>query len=89
MKLTVSTREAAQLLGKDARSFHRWAADLGVEPLRRTRIGRSWVTVWSIDAIRAAQQRRFTGQAMIMRAELTTLAVECPTSGPHCARRTP
>jgi hypothetical protein len=82
VKATVSTWEAAQLLGVDPRSFHRWAAERDIQPVRRQRIGRSWVTVWSVGAIRAAQQQRFAGQAMIMRAELTTLAVECLTSGP-------
>jgi len=82
VKPTVTTTEAAQLLGKDARSFHRWATTtLDVQPLGRERIGRSWVTIWSIEAIRAAQQRRFAGQAMIVRAEITSVA--------HCARRTP
>lgn len=71
MKLTVSTREAATLLGKDPASFHRWATAAGIKPLRRMRIGRSTVTVWSVEAIRAAQQQRFAGQVMIVRAELT------------------
>jgi hypothetical protein len=31
VRLTVSTREAAVLLGKDPASFHRWATAAGIE----------------------------------------------------------
>lgn len=81
MKLTVSTREASDLLGLDPRSFHRWAAERGIEPLRKQRIGRSTVTVWAVSDIRAGQLRRYAGQVTTVRAEISTLAVECLTSG--------
>lgn len=58
MKRTLSTAEAATLLGMDPRSFARWARALGVEPLRRQRIGRSTVTVWSVAALGQAASAR-------------------------------
>lgn len=54
MKATLNTTEAAMLLRMNPRSFHRWARSLGVEPLRRQRIGRSTVTVWSIASLSEA-----------------------------------
>jgi hypothetical protein len=53
-RLTVTTTEAAWLLGLAPGSFARWARDHGVTPLRRQRIGRSTVTVWSVAALRTA-----------------------------------
>lgn len=51
MRTTVTTREGAYMAGVDERSFARWARKHGLEPLRRQRIGRSTVTVWSLDAL--------------------------------------
>jgi hypothetical protein len=48
---TLTTTEAAGLLGIDVRSFRRWARAHEVEPLHRVRIGRSWVTAWDRDAL--------------------------------------
>lgn len=45
---TLTTTEAAYILGIDPKSFARWARALGITPLRRQRIGRSTVSVWSI-----------------------------------------
>lgn len=82
MRLTLTTGEAAQLLGLNPHRFAEWARAAQVEPLRRVRIGRSTVTVWSIADIRAAQQRRYAGQVTTRGGEITTLAVECSNSGP-------
>lgn len=57
-KATLSTTEAAVFLHVPRRAFPKWAAERGVEPLRRQRIGRSTVTVWSIAELAAAAQRR-------------------------------
>lgn len=54
---TLTTSQAAQLLGKDPRSLARWARQLGVTPLRRQRIGRSTVTIWSVAELTAATRR--------------------------------
>lgn len=51
---TVTTAEAAWLLGIPAGSLARWARQHGVTPLRTQRIGRSTVTVWPLAALRAA-----------------------------------
>lgn len=53
-KTTVNTSELAALLRMDPRSVARWARSLGVEPLRRQRIGESTVTVWSLADLAAA-----------------------------------
>lgn len=53
---TLSTTEAAYILGIDPRSLVRWARERGVEPERRMRIGRSTVTVWSVARLTAASQ---------------------------------
>jgi hypothetical protein len=53
-RLTITTSEAAWLLGIPAGSFARWARSHGVTPLRRQRIGSSTVTVWSIAQLRTA-----------------------------------
>lgn len=81
MRLTVSTREAAQLLGLNPHRFAEWARAADVEPLHRVRIGRSTLTVWSIADIRAAQKRRYARQVTARGGQITTLAVECATSG--------
>lgn len=81
MKLTVTTSEAAQLLGLNPHRFAEWARAADLVPLRRARIGRSTVTVWSIADIRAAQKRRYAGQVTSRGGEITSVA--------HCARRTP
>lgn len=54
MRQTLTTTEAAFVLGKDPKSFARWARSLGVEPLRRQRIGRSTVAVWSLTQLKEA-----------------------------------
>jgi hypothetical protein len=54
VKRTLTTSEAATALGIPPGSFARWARARGVEPLRRMRIGRSTVTVWSIAALATA-----------------------------------
>lgn len=54
MRATVTTTEAAYLTGVDPRSFVRWARDRGIAPLRRQRIGRSFVTIWSVDSLMPA-----------------------------------
>ena len=46
MRTTLTTTEAAAMLGVDPRSFARWAYAHGVRPLHRVRIGRSTVTAW-------------------------------------------
>ena len=48
MRTTLTTTEAATLLGVDPRSFARWAYHHGVRPMHRVRIGRSTVTAWSM-----------------------------------------
>jgi hypothetical protein len=55
---TATTAEAAYLLGIDPRNVARWARTRGIEPLRRQRIGRSYVTVWSLDALSTAALTR-------------------------------
>lgn len=56
---TLSTTEAAYLVGVDPRLFAKWARDRHLEPLRRQRIGRSTVTVWSYaDLLRATDTAR-------------------------------
>lgn len=45
---TLTTTEAAYYVGVDPRSFARWARRRGLQPVRRLRIGRSTVTVWSV-----------------------------------------
>lgn len=53
---TLTTTEAAYVTGVDPRCFARWARSHGVTPLRRQRIGRSTVTVWSVaDLTRASK----------------------------------
>jgi hypothetical protein len=51
---TVNTKEAAFLLRLDAKSFAREMRKRGVEPERTQRIGRSTVTVWDLQKLRAA-----------------------------------
>ena len=53
-RITITSTEAAWLLGIPPSSFARWARDHQLTPLRRQRIGRSTVTIWSIAAIRTA-----------------------------------
>jgi hypothetical protein len=48
MRTTLTTTEAATVLGVDPRSFARWAYAHGVRPMHRVRIGRSTVTAWSM-----------------------------------------
>lgn len=43
---TLTTAEAAYLLGIRAGSLRKWARQRGVEPLHTVRVGRSTVTVW-------------------------------------------
>lgn len=57
IRATLSTVEAATFLGIDPKSFRRWARALGVEPIRRQRIGRSTVTVWSVASLTEATRR--------------------------------
>lgn len=80
MRRTVSTPEAAILTGRDPKSFHRWAHAYDLEPLRTVRIGRSWVTVWSLAELTAATRRAYAGQTVARRGEIAMLPVECPTS---------
>lgn len=80
MKCTVSTPEAALLTGRDPKSFHRWAHTYDLEPLRTVRIGRSWVTLWSLAELTAATRRAYAGQIADRRGEIATLPAECPTS---------
>jgi hypothetical protein len=70
-RLTITTAEAAFLLGIPAGSFARWARDHGVEPLRGQRIGRSTITVWSIAQLRTASAP--TTSETSRRAELTEI----------------
>lgn len=46
-RTTVTTTEAAFILGINPRSFARWARQRGLTP-RRQRIGRSTLSVWLI-----------------------------------------
>jgi hypothetical protein len=62
VKLTLTTWEASNLLGRNPHRFAAWARANDVEPLRRQRIGRSTVTVWSRADITAALRRRHAGQ---------------------------
>jgi hypothetical protein len=62
VKATVTSTEAALLLRMDPRSFPRWARALGVEPVRRQRIGRSTVTVWSLAELGGAASRAETAR---------------------------
>lgn len=50
----VTTTEAAYLAGVDPRSFSRWARDRDLAPVSRMRIGRSWVTLWSVSSLMRA-----------------------------------
>jgi hypothetical protein len=47
MRTTVTTAEAASIIGINPRSFARWARARGLTP-RRQRIGRSTLSVWSM-----------------------------------------
>lgn len=60
MRATVTTTEAAMILGKDPKSFARWARGLGVVPLRHQRIGRSTVAVWSVEELTVATSNETT-----------------------------
>lgn len=60
VRQTLTTNEAAAILRKDPRSFARWARSLGVEPVRRMRIGRSWVTLWSYQDLAEATRPQST-----------------------------
>lgn len=79
MKRTLTTAEAATVLGHPPGSFHRWATThLHVQPLRRIRIGRSTVTVWSVQALTDATQRLYAGQMNAGRAEISNLDEPVP-----------
>lgn len=54
MRDTVTTAEAAFLLGLARGSIARWCRERHVEPLYRERRGRSTVTIWSVTALRRA-----------------------------------
>ncbi len=54
MRTTLTTEAAAMLVGVNPRSLRRWARRRGVEPLRRQRIGESYITVWSYTDILTA-----------------------------------
>ena len=58
MRTTLTTTEAATMLGVDPRSFARWAYAHGVRPLHRVRIGRSTVTAWSMTDLAKATAPR-------------------------------
>lgn len=51
---TLTTTEAARAANVDPRSFARWARKRGVAPIRRVRIGRSYVTCWPLDTLKRA-----------------------------------
>lgn len=81
LRTTMSTREAAEVMGRNPGRFREWAAtELDVQPLRRTRIGRSWVTVWSRAELTEALRARHARQGRSWGAQMATLPVECPTS---------
>jgi hypothetical protein len=46
LRQTFTTAEAALFIGVDPRSLARLARRLGVEPVRRVRVGRSTITAW-------------------------------------------
>lgn len=46
MTRTLTTEQAAWMLGLPPASFARWARERGVEPLHTVRVGRSTVTAW-------------------------------------------
>lgn len=46
-----TTTQAAHAAGIDPRSFARWARNRGVEPAGRVRVGRSYVTLWSLESL--------------------------------------
>ena len=54
---TLTTTEAAWFLGIDPRSFGRWARERGIAPVRRMRIGRSYVTLWARDDLLEATRQ--------------------------------
>lgn len=60
MRTTVTTSEAASIVGVSPRSFARWARRHGVQPLRHQRIGRSTVTVWSMASLAEATRSSVT-----------------------------
>jgi len=57
MRRTITTAEAAYLLQLDPRSLARKMRQLGIEPERKQRIGRSTVTVWELRKIQEAAGR--------------------------------
>jgi len=57
VRRTFTTTEAAEAMGVDPRSFARWARVRGVVPVRRMRIGRSFVTLWSVAQLTELSER--------------------------------
>ncbi len=53
-RLTLTTAEAAFLLGLSPGSLARWCRAHGVQPLCRMRVGRSTITVWRVADLKAA-----------------------------------
>jgi hypothetical protein len=52
-----TTTEAAYLVGVDPRSFVRWARRHHIQPVRRMRIGRSFVTLWALPELTDTTRR--------------------------------
>jgi hypothetical protein len=52
--MTVTSTQAAYLVGVPRGSLARWARRHGVRPLGRVRDGRSTVTLWALDALTRA-----------------------------------
>lgn len=53
----VSTAYAAQHVDVPAPRFSQWARRRGLAPLGHVRLGRSFVAVWSMDAVLDAERR--------------------------------
>jgi hypothetical protein len=55
-----STEGAAEAVGVKVTSFRAWAADRGLKPAHRVRIGRSTRALWDLDEVYAAERRGIT-----------------------------
>lgn len=51
--MTLTTTQAAHLAGVHPSSFARWARRRGIMPVGRRRVGRSYVTLWSLESLTA------------------------------------
>lgn len=49
--MLLTTAEAAHLAGVAPNSFARWARRHGITPVGRQRVGRSYITLWSLESL--------------------------------------